>query len=343
MHILLLRDPSCPLRSDFSGERQLTESSRSCPQEDPYAKEFKNYHYRTSSIPVLTHHCLNLAPLRTILKSDPTHTYWGIVVTSAKTVQALEQAIPPQSNESPSALWSNLPVFVVGESTKRACQRFFPTEQPILGADSGNAEQLANFIHDYYQIHHISAEDRGAGFHRTLGSSSSSGDQAQHDNLSSPGPTRPSLLYLVSQIRRPTLIHGLLPRGISVTELAVYNTVPNPEFNTLIEQYLKPDVRLCGENTLPAATPSTRLPFQWVVFFSPSGVDAALPTLRAWNCTPPNVHYAAIGLTTAQHLVQSYGLTPALVASQPTPQCLAKEVHHHVYGSANGHPIPPMG
>ncbi|KAJ1649105.1 hypothetical protein IWQ61_009702 [Dispira simplex] len=341
MRVLLLRDPSYPLRSCHSGECQFTESSSSRPQEDPYTKEFGNYHWSASSLPALTHRWLNLAPLRTILKSDPSQAYWGIVITSAKAVQALEQAIPLESDERPSDLWSNLPVFVVGQSTKRACQRFFTAEQPILGADSGNAEQLANFINDYYQIHHISGEGRGPGFHRTLGSPCSSERRTQHDSPSLPDTTTPSLLYLVSRIRRPTLIDDLLPRGISVTELAVYDTVSHPEFSGRIEQYLKPEAHLCEKNALPKPNSSTPLSFQWVVFFSPSGVDAALPTLRAWNCIPPNVHYATIGSTTAQHLVQAYGITPALVASQPTPQCLAKELHKHVYRSVDGHPTPP--
>jgi len=104
-------------------------------------------------------------------------------------------------------------------------------------------------------------------------------------------PERP-LLFLCGARRRDELPTLLREEGLPLEELVVYDTRPSvPE--------------------LPAEAPD------WVVFFSPSGLEAArrLPIARE------QVRVAAIGPTTAAALQQE-GWEVAAVARTPTPEGL---------------------
>lgn len=113
-------------------------------------------------------------------------------------------------------------------------------------------------------------------------------------------PDRP-LLFLSGNRRRDTLPDRLNTAGVSFEELVVYETHTRgtldwPEW----------------DEDQPA----------WVVFFSPSGIEAARrdPTI-VWNA----VRKAAIGSTTADAL-RAAGWTVDAVADAPTPEALCRAI-----------------
>ena len=106
------------------------------------------------------------------------------------------------------------------------------------------------------------------------------------------------LLFLCGNRRRETLPERLRRSGLAFEECIVYHTYTqtSPE--------------------LPEEAPD------WMVFFSPSGVEAVLRTSRVetWGA-----RVAAIGPTTAEALEQA-GLPADVVAEAPTPEALVQAV-----------------
>ncbi len=110
------------------------------------------------------------------------------------------------------------------------------------------------------------------------------------------------LLFLCGDRRRDVLPAQLRAAGLAVEERVVYRTILDAS-------------ALRAEATDPPA---------WVVFFSPSGVEA----IREGAAVPWNyVQKAAIGPTTADAL-RAAGFAPSAVATAPTPEALAAAVSH---------------
>ncbi len=125
------------------------------------------------------------------------------------------------------------------------------------------------------------------------GEAAGSGSELARRIQQVPRPTHP-LLFLCGARRREELPSLLRAAGFPLEELVVYATRP-----------LVP--------ALPAEAPVP----DWVVFFSPSGLQAARRLPLVWE----QVHVAAIGPTTAAALQQE-GLRVAAVARTPTPEGL---------------------
>ena len=105
------------------------------------------------------------------------------------------------------------------------------------------------------------------------------------------------LLFLCGDRRRDVLPDRLRAAGLAVEERVVYRT--HIDASALRET----------AGGLP----------EWVVFFSPSGVDAVREVVASsWN----RARKAAIGSTTADAL-RAAGFAPAAVAAAPTPEALA--------------------
>ncbi|MEP0546083.1 MAG: uroporphyrinogen-III synthase [Rhodothermales bacterium] len=105
------------------------------------------------------------------------------------------------------------------------------------------------------------------------------------------------LLFLCGDRRRDALPDRLRATGIAVEERVVYRTLLDAS----------------------ALREPTGRPPDWVVFFSPSGVEAAQEVVAAsWN----RARKAAIGPTTADAL-RAVGFAPATVADAPAPEALA--------------------
>lgn len=108
------------------------------------------------------------------------------------------------------------------------------------------------------------------------------------------------LLFLCGDRRRDVLPDRLRAAGIAVEEHVVYRTLLDASA-----------LREAGGR-----------PPDWVVFFSPSGVDAAREAVAvSWN----RVRKAAIGPTTADAL-RAAAFSPAAVAAAPTPEALAAAI-----------------
>lgn len=132
------------------------------------------------------------------------------------------------------------------------------------------------------------------------------GDEAGHadalaDRIVQRSLDRP-LLFLCGDRRLDTLPDRLQAAGVALEEVVVYRTVGDAgAFVHAMEE--RPD---------------------WLVFFSPSGVEAAdVLAGPSWNRIPK----AAIGPTTAEALREA-GYAPAAVAAAPTPAALAAALLH---------------
>lgn len=112
------------------------------------------------------------------------------------------------------------------------------------------------------------------------------------------------LLFLTGDKTRDELSSALSAASIAVEQLQVYSTHPNSNLTAMLE----------------AAQSNIVNKFDWVVFFSPSGVDLTLSTLKNspdWASTK----VAAIGNTTKLHL-ESQSVLVHAVPSKPTAEQL---------------------
>ncbi|KAJ9075771.1 uroporphyrinogen-III synthase [Entomophthora muscae] len=112
------------------------------------------------------------------------------------------------------------------------------------------------------------------------------------------------LLFLTGDKTRDELGSALSAASIPVEQLQVYSTYPNPNLTAMLE---------VAQNNIINK-------FDWVVFFSPSGVDLALPMLSSspnWI----NTKVAAIGNTTKSHL-ESHSIHVHAVPLKPTAEQL---------------------
>jgi uroporphyrinogen-III synthase len=111
------------------------------------------------------------------------------------------------------------------------------------------------------------------------------------------GPEQP-LLFLSGNRRRETLPEGLREAGVAFDEQVVYETHTR------------------GDLSLPSGAGGA-----WLVFFSPSGLDA----VQASGCPIDTYRCAAIGSTTAAALEEE-GLSVRAVADAPSPQGLVSAI-----------------
>ncbi|KAJ1985446.1 uroporphyrinogen-III synthase [Dimargaris cristalligena] len=366
-HVLLLRNP------DENNDPNPN------PPTDRYIRAFQAHGWTTTSLPVLCHHWLNADLLCSTLLSptDPPSEgtplppqYWGLVLTSGRAIDALEAAIAPLSSADRSLIWqfgATRPVFVVGPNTYRRAKSFFerahtgsahsPDRSQIIGREAGDAVHLLEYIQAYVNEHRPVDPTSQTGAWTQLAQTPASAAPTTTTTTTTTTPVRSSgpasLLFLSSRQRRPTLVSGLIQRGINVTELPVYDTGADPTVPQRLtregaadrtEQPPSPEILPIEINQSPVTTAQTadqssrHRPWDWVVFFSPSGVDATWPAIvntcaketsrrRARGlCSPPLPRLATIGITTANHLQSQYHVEPEVVASQPNPECLVAEI-----------------
>ncbi|KAJ1911308.1 hypothetical protein IWQ60_010201, partial [Tieghemiomyces parasiticus] len=254
--------------------------------------------YNSYSLAVLQHRELNGEVLAHHLQYGPEATvpttgsrYWGMVLTSYRTVNALYAALltkvtdhhhghqietpgaPETGTKQQEALvaggWQNAPVFVVGGKTARRYRSLFGNVGHVLGEETGNARQLLALIDTYVQDHRVPSHQTG-----------------RHTRIPLNDPTGlaagPALLFPCSRIRLPTMINGLTDRGLNVADLPVYDTVADPTIPHRLRDLAEEVTTTYGRGGFTNATDSSAaapFAFRWVAFFSPSGVDAALPAL----------------------------------------------------------------
>lgn len=115
----------------------LLRHPRSAP--DPYEAALAPVAASVQCIPVLAFD-ISPPPTLNVLLEDP-EAYGGLVCTSPRSVQALEQACPPA--HANHAAWTAKPVYVVGPRTAEAVAAW--GGRPV-GQEAGNAEALAAHI-----------------------------------------------------------------------------------------------------------------------------------------------------------------------------------------------------
>ena len=120
-HVLLLREPSSP------------------PETDRYEVALSRASFRPLSLPVLETVLENLDSLTQIFRGGDQCTVDGVIVTSARAVDACAHA-------GADIEWGNVRFYVVGPATAAQLARLPKPPRDVRGTESGTAERLAHFI-----------------------------------------------------------------------------------------------------------------------------------------------------------------------------------------------------
>eukprot|EP00037_Helgoeca_nana_P012686 m.115729 g.115729 ORF g.115729 m.115729 type:complete len:286 (-) comp21584_c0_seq4:4346-5203(-) len=213
-----------------------------------------------------------------------------LIFTSHQAVAAAGVVLASAGHLGLMARWRQLPIFAVGGRTADAVAAIFGVH--AKGGSAGSAAALGAVILQAY----------GLG-----GESTASG----HGELK-----RKPALFLCSRIARGDLTEVLTAGSIEVDQVVAYDTCGNPFAGDEVVAALSSAIQ-------DSRSPSLRV---WVVFFSPSGVSAVLPTLQHCEHTFGKcVYYAAIGRTTATAL-EDGGVTVHAVAQNPNAEALIASI-----------------
>jgi uroporphyrinogen-III synthase len=192
---------------------------------DRYEATFASAGYLPVSIPVLQTTFTNLPHLAGIIS---TGGYSGVIVTSARACEAWQAAVRSSSTTDISNFsWSTIPFYVVGKATASALSslphlfppiyhHLLPTPTMIRGQESGNAEQLANFI-----IQDVKASGQN-----------------------------PNLLYLTGDKNRETLGSILNDAGLKFDPLQAYGTTGSSSFKDDLEKVVKEHAQVKGMHSV---------------------------------------------------------------------------------------------
>ncbi|TDL27017.1 tetrapyrrole biosynthesis uroporphyrinogen III synthase [Rickenella mellea] len=288
INVLLLRSPSSDGKSD------------------PYGVEFSNLGYQVQSLAVLETVQSNPKELQEIIRAGPaSHDIHGVIITSKRASDAWRDATTDltTNSENMAGDWSDIPFYVVGESTSRALKDIglsrpsHLTPNDIRGAtESGTSERLAHFILS---------------------------EQSHREN-------RFKFLYLKGDKNRDDLPNILVAGGITLVSVKVYETRGSPSFATTLQTLVNAKVK--GKSN------DHKLHW-WVVLFAPSAAEFAVPILRTAfrlsvsdgspDSSLRDAKIAAIGPTTASYLRNKLSLDVAVVSAKPEPVELVKAVFQH--------------
>ncbi|WFD22941.1 uroporphyrinogen-III synthase [Malassezia equina] len=288
-----------------------------------------------TSFPILSHGTRHVDILAQKIRNalQEGEVYDGVVITSQRAVQAWQEAcslvsadVVLQQTLRMSKQWSQTPFYVVGPATDKSLRQIpvHPALRPkiVFGEQAGNAKGLAH-------------------------------EMAFHASRS---PSVQKMLYLVGDKRQPMLRDTLeaLHANIELDELMVYITEKDPNFKSNcgllardLPQHISGNVgsvqghsprsRMIHtlkmtDRSLPATEGEQEIHPDWVVFFSPSGGDYALPELTRRGWLTPNdpaknlCKIACIGQTTATWVNNTLGYAPDAIAARPTPEALRNAI-----------------
>ncbi|SCV73178.1 BQ2448_7103 [Microbotryum intermedium] len=288
-HLLFVRTPSPPLDQDPYHSRASSPSSSFIPHHLPILRT--SYH--------------NISHLATLLQRQ--QSYEGVIVTSARSVQALAQAqssITNEDDEAERAWFDDVPFFVVGQGTADALQVHLPRPPPkknVLGADgsTGTGEKLANFIRG-----HFKGEPGGPQGHKW------------------------KMLYFVGDKNRDTIprMLELEDKRFELDRFRLYETtaLDGEELESEVSRILDEVVE--GDD---ARREKGRI---WLIFFSPSGAKAACKDFRRRGWIPDKedqnfglqIRIAAIGPVTRAYLHDDEGVQVDAVAQTPDAEHLLR-------------------
>ncbi|KAG0147415.1 hypothetical protein CROQUDRAFT_670558 [Cronartium quercuum f. sp. fusiforme G11] len=262
-----------------------------CFDEDLWTIKLRALSYEPVYLPVLDFSFDRINELAKLLQAGSKGRWAGVVVTSARSAEALQKAIyhlRPQTLP-PSSDWSSVPFFAVGPATARALQRL---EDPsgscvpplgglsVLGEhEAGSGQMLGSFISRHF----------GA-------------------NAPNSSPVLP-LLYLTGAHQHPGLSGALSSAQppIPFVEFQVYTARPVPS---------------------PTLQPQPITPPRWAVFFSPNSASIGFPRLKELLDThlSDSLRFAAIGPSTCDALKSILGRSPDAVAKRPQPDSLLEAI-----------------
>ncbi|KAI8049895.1 tetrapyrrole biosynthesis, uroporphyrinogen III synthase [Syncephalis plumigaleata] len=277
--------------------RRSTDSSIH-EQHDAYVREFSKVFNEVQCIAPLTEEFIAEETLAQIIRESPRHNkYWGVVVTSKRAVEAFHRVVRLENNCNELLhQWQAISWFAVGPGTAMALEKLLAIKS--LGAECGEAVGLSRVIvTEWSSLNEI---------HPKTGSK-------ETDDASS------RLLFLSGEQRRDTLPRRLNEANCPFHEVPVYRVAEDAE---LAEQL---------RDVCTSSSTYEQDSINWLAFFSPSGVNIALPYLtqialpsvESSESTLKNEHgiwkVAAIGATTADALM-SAGIRVDAVASIPSAQ-----------------------
>lgn len=314
-----------------------------------------------TSFPILGHKTLNVELLAEKIRrifSGEEH-YDGVIITSQRAVQAWTEACIDSvehlrnATKPPDAPWSKLTYYAVGPATATALREidvphFLVPKHVCGGAETGSGEALANLI----------ADKTGAGSKRYLYLVGDKRSPALQNTLAARNPdvhldtlqtyetckdadfemhcsSLARNLPQYSVQRRPSR-SGESARRLAITALESpaqhhgedaydqeHGNDPRPSAASRRSSSVSSDTMLFASQDHP----------DWIIFFSPSSAEYALPELRArnWICTDAQhdahaAKIACIGPTTAQWVRSTLAREPDAVAARPTATALRDAV-----------------
>lgn len=295
---------------------------------DGYEELFEKHGYLPDFIPVLEHRFRedSLEEIRQLIidqaftasteSKSSSKRYGGIIFTSQRAVEAFAKVIEKLREENLLAnklLPSTCPFYVVGPATAQGLG-LLDLSCPIVGEESGNGDNLAQFILSHYNGLWSSNAPNG----------------------------KPPLLFLVGEQRRDiipkTLQSSTLSQAekIDIDELVVYGTTEMESFPSDFATTWSANIR-AGHMQ------------QWVIVFSPSGcrsmfevwglLDPETSKVKSKRVqdrrgsvaapeSQPRTYIATIGPTTSDYLLSEFDFAPDVVAPQPSPAGLLEGISH---------------
>ncbi|KAJ3185159.1 hypothetical protein HDU87_002726 [Geranomyces variabilis] len=272
-----------------NAQRSLT------PPRLDYDQAFQAHGFATRFVPVLATTTSPTPSSLKVLLSSREHDFRGLIVTSARGVAAFVAAAK-DSGPTQDA-WLPKPIWVVGNATAGAARKIGFTD--IRGESSGDAERLADVI--------IADADAARSI-----------SDVQTPSATEISRGRCGWLFLAGDKARDMLPSKLHAAGVCFEKHEAYATSGSLTFAA--------DLAACFA-ALPRVTAGLPPPV-WVVFFSPSGVDLALPELKnQQERSGRALRWSSIGPATSARLVE-LGEQVAAEARKPCAEEMLAAILH---------------
>ncbi|XP_015911680.1 uroporphyrinogen-III synthase isoform X3 [Parasteatoda tepidariorum] len=206
---------------------------------DPYIEILRKKGHKATLIPTLAFSFINSEILQEHL-SQP-DIFEGIIFTSPRTVEAVNKSISG-SSDNLLPKWRSKKNFCVGESTANLARTLLKFTS--LGEESGNAEQLCNFILSSY-----------------------------------PDGCCKSFLFPCSNKRRETVPTFLQENGFKIIEVVSYETICNPSLKSHWEKLVIEQIIAIGPSTEKALIEASLTPYKIAVKPTPNAVYEIIESL----------------------------------------------------------------
>ncbi|KAJ3158806.1 hypothetical protein HDU86_002489 [Geranomyces michiganensis] len=300
--------------------RSLTSRRR-----DYYEEAFQAHGFATRFVPVLatTTSSPSSSALQAVLSTRESD-FCGLIVTSARGIAAFAATVRVSGPTTTThTAWLTKPIWVVGAATAAAARDAGFTD--IRGETSGDAERLADML-----IADDDNDDEAPRLAEEEGTSQNHRPLVRNRNTTTISPQCGGWLFLAGDKARDMLPSKLRAAGVSFEQHEAYTTCGSPT--------LALDLATCFTTLPPPPMTSGGCwpPVIWVVFFSPSGVDLALPELRKQQQQQqqegpagagPVLRWASIGPTTSSRLLD-FGEKVAAEARKPCAEEMLTAILH---------------